>query len=67
MARVKVGDVIEVTTVKGVVYAQYTYKHRRYGALIRVYRHFFEARPKDFGNLLEADPTFTCFSLWVLQ
>ena len=38
MARLKIGDIVEIKTGKGLVYAQYTHKHQQYGALLRVFR-----------------------------
>ncbi|MCY2926143.1 MAG: hypothetical protein NT031_12015 [Planctomycetota bacterium] len=34
--KVNVGDVIEIKTSKGLVYALYTHRHPQYGALLRV-------------------------------
>ena len=38
MARLKIGDIVEIETSKGNVYAQYTHKHKQYGALLRVFK-----------------------------
>jgi hypothetical protein len=61
MAKLKIGDVVEIKTANGLVYAQYTHKHKQFGALLRVFRRFYEARPDDFVKLVEDKPTFMCF------
>lgn len=64
MARLKIGDIVEIKTGKGLVYAQYTHKHQkhpRYGALLRVFRKFYGVRPRDFTELARNRPTFMCF------
>jgi hypothetical protein len=61
MARLKIGDIVEIMTGKGLVYAQYTHKHNQYGALLRVFRKFCGVRPSDFTELARNRPTFMCF------
>lgn len=50
MARIKIGDVIEIQTTKGYFYAQYTHKDPTYGALIQVNRNPFRERPRDIED-----------------
>jgi hypothetical protein len=62
--RVKIGDIIEIPTAKGLAYAQYTHKHQQsphYGALIRVLDGLFESRPKDFADLVKKRHRFVVF------
>jgi hypothetical protein len=61
MARLKIGDIVEIKTGKGLVYAQYTHKHQQYGALLRVFRKFYGVRPSDFTELVRSRPAFMCF------
>jgi hypothetical protein len=61
MARLKIGDIVEIKTGKGLVYAHYTHKHLQYGALLRVFRMFYEVRPSDFTELVTNRPAFMCF------
>lgn len=61
MARIKIGDVVEVQTSKGLAYAHFTHKHAEYGNLLRVFRRFFEVRPTDFQGLVNSEPAFVCF------
>jgi hypothetical protein len=61
MARLKIGDIVEITTGKGLVYAQYTHKHKMYGALLRVFRKFHGVRPSDFTELVRNRAAFMCF------
>jgi hypothetical protein len=59
--RVKFGDIIEIPTRKGFVYAQYTHKNRQMGALLRVLDGFFEKRPCNFVELANKDHKFIIF------
>jgi len=61
MRRVKIGDIIEITTSKGLAYAQYTHRHKQYSALIRVLEGLFESRPKDFATLVKQRHRFVTF------
>jgi hypothetical protein len=58
--RPKVGDIIEIPLPEnGTGYAQYTHKHKQYGALLRV----FQVREKvdDIAELTNASHQFTTF------
>lgn len=61
MTKPKIGDVVEIPTSKGLAYAQYTHKHKQYGALLRVYSRFYETRPSDIQHLVNEQPTFSTF------
>jgi hypothetical protein len=64
MARLKIGDIVEIKTGKGLAYAQYTHKHDkppRYGALLRVFGKFYDVRPSDLTELVRNRPAFMCF------
>ncbi|MCG7564632.1 hypothetical protein [Pseudoalteromonas sp. McH1-42] len=61
MARLKIGDIVEVKTSKGNVYAQYTHKHKQYGALLRVFNRAYEHRPEDLSNAINESVQFSAF------
>ena len=61
MAKIKIGDVVEIKTSKGLAYAQYTHKHKQYGALLRVFDGFHVVRPIDFTGIANSCPKFSCF------
>lgn len=63
-ARIKVGDVFEIRTTKGLAYAIYTNNHSdppKYGALIRVFDKIFPARPTKMRDLLDVRVRFETF------
>jgi len=59
--RIKIGDIIEVPTPRGVAYAQYINKHKTYGALLRVFSQLHDDRPSDVSQPLDGDVQFICF------
>lgn len=61
MVKLKIGDVVEIKTAKGLAYAQYAHKHKQYGALLRVFGDFHDNRPNGFAELVKNKPTFMCF------
>jgi hypothetical protein len=62
MARIKVGDVVEIPTPKGLAYAQYINKHQKYGALIRVFSSLYDHRPDNVAaEALNRAVQFICF------
>lgn len=61
MAKLKIGDIIEIKTQKGFAYAQYTHKHEQYGALIRVFGNLYGTRPHELQEFIEGHPSFLCF------
>ena len=60
-ARVRIGDIVEITTKRGLAYAQYTHRHRRYGALLRVLEGLCEERPGSFRGLAGGKMRFHTF------
>src|SRR6266850_2017215 len=60
-SRIRVGDVIEIVTDKGLAYAQYVLKKEQWGALIRVLPGFFEKRPSDLCDLVREKEIFVTF------
>ena len=60
MARLKLGDVVEISTPKGLAYSQYINKHRQYGALLRVFSRLHDRRPDAIGAATD-DVQFICF------
>ena len=61
MAKLKIGDVVEIKTARGFGYLHYTHKHRQYGALLRAFPGFYEARPSHLTELVRGVSTFQCF------
>jgi hypothetical protein len=61
MAKLKLGDVVEIRTSKGLAFAQYTHQHKQYGAMLRVFRDIFQARPSNMEDLIKLHPAFICF------
>lgn len=63
--RVKIGDVVEVLTSKGLAYAQVTHihseEHSSYGPLLRIAPGFFTERPERFEELLWKEPVAMMF------
>jgi hypothetical protein len=61
MAKAKTGSVFELSTPRGLAYAQCTHLHARYGHLIRVLPGFFEQRPNGFELLARRPTVFVTF------
>jgi hypothetical protein len=61
MGRLKIGDIIEISTQKGLAYAQFTHKHRVFGELIRIIPGFWQRRPESFGAIADQAHVFVCF------
>ena len=59
--RVKIGDVIEIPTSRGLAYAQYSHRKPKWGALLRVFPGFYAERPDDFGPVVEGESAFVTF------
>ena len=59
--RIKIGDIIEIKTDKGLVYAQYTHKNSLMGNLIRVFTGFYKERPISFEGIVNGDIRFMTF------
>ena len=60
MRRIKLGDIFEIATPKGLAYAQYTHKHKEFGELVRVFNGQHTVRPNDLRNVM-AEVQFLCF------
>lgn len=63
MRKLKIGDIIEIKTNIGLVYAQYTHEHVEYGSLIRVFDCRFEERPTCFKSVVTIPVQITTFIL----
>jgi hypothetical protein len=61
LKRIKIGDVIEMQTAKGLSYAQLSHIHPRYGALIRILSGFFKSRPVELFKLINEPESFVVF------
>lgn len=61
MSRIKLGDVVEIPTPKGLAYAQYINKHGKYGALLRVFSKTHRQRQLDLDTIVAGDVQFMCF------
>ncbi|GAA3102553.1 hypothetical protein GCM10010520_54600 [Rhizobium viscosum] len=59
--RIKIGDVIQILTSKGVSYAQVTHKHLRYGHLLRVFDGFYADRLDNFSKVVASPVLFSAF------
>jgi hypothetical protein len=57
----RLGDIIEIKTARGLSYAQYTHKHSQYGALLRVFEEAFAIRPTDFSQVVLLPVQFVTF------
>jgi hypothetical protein len=61
MAKLKIGDIVEIPTSKGFSYAQYSHKHKQYGALLRVFWGSYNVRPCEFDEVVHGGVRFMCF------
>ena len=63
--RIKIGDIVEVPTSKGLAYAQVTHihseEHSSYGPLVRIFPGFFTKRPERFDELVRQEPVAIMF------
>jgi len=59
--RVRLGDLLEVVTPRGLAYVQYAGKHPEYGYAIRVLPGFFQTRPQDWTTLASQQGYFTFY------
>jgi len=59
--KVKIGDVIEIKTRKGLAYAQYTHRVEGYSYLIQVKEGFYHERPKSFLEMVNKESTIIKF------
>jgi hypothetical protein len=61
MARVRIGDVVEIPTVRGLAYAQYTHSNPQWGALLTVLPGFHGTRATDLVALVSQREKFRTF------
>ena len=62
--RPRIGDVVEISTPRGLAYAQFTHKHDappKFGALIRVAPGYYDVRPASFSQIVALQPQFMTF------
>lgn len=59
--RPRIGDIVEIPVDAQLAYCQYTHKHSRYGALIRVFDGIYDRRPEDIPALAEGIVAFSTF------
>jgi hypothetical protein len=59
--RLKIGDLVEIPTRKGLSYAHYTHKDEVCGQLIFVYKGFYNERPEILEEILEKEVQFYIF------
>ena len=61
MARVKIGDIIEIKTKTGLFYAQYTHRDPEYVELIQVAKVRFDKRPDSLEDIVNAETGIITF------
>ena len=62
--KVRIGDIIEIRTSRGLAYAIYTHRHDkppRYGALLRVFDRLFSSRPDALEEIAKLPVRFSTF------
>lgn len=59
--KVRIGDVIEIPTVKGLAYAQLSHNVKQWGSLLRILPGFHAARPEGFSDLVGQQERFVVF------
>ena len=62
--KVKIGDLVEIKTSKGLAYALYTHRHEkppRYGAMLTVFEGLHASRPPRIECVAESRVQFTTF------
>lgn len=63
--RIKISDIVEIPTSKGLAYAQVTHihsqEHSSYGPLVRIVPGFFIKRPERFDELVRKEPVAIMF------
>ena len=53
-----IGDIIEIPTAKGFIYAQCTHTHQNFGEVLRIFKDFYKERPSDFTNMASEKEKF---------
>jgi len=62
--KIRIGDVIEILTKRGLAYAQYTHEFSmppRWGSLIKVLQGFYAVRPSNFDDVVRTTTQFKIF------
>jgi len=59
--RIKVGDIIEIKTNKGLSYAQYTHKDDMMGILIHIFKEIYDERPENLDAVVKEEVQFSTF------
>jgi Domain of unknown function (DUF4259) len=62
--RLKLGDIVEIYTSRGLAFAQYVNRHTKlpnYGTLMRILPGIFPERPLDFEPTVNAEGSYCCF------
>lgn len=60
MARLILGDLVEISTPRGLAYAQYINSHKKYGALLRVFSGLHDRR-LEHVKFATGEVQFVCF------
>lgn len=53
---IKIGDVFQILTSKGICYGQVIHTHPKWKFVIAIFREFFKKEPDDFSKLLNTEP-----------
>ena len=64
MKKVKIGDIVEIETSKGLAYAIYTHRHAKpptFGALLRIFDQVYPRRPSNLEDLATKPIRFSTF------
>jgi hypothetical protein len=59
--RIRIGDVVEIPTAKGLAYAQYSHKKEQWGSLLRILPGTFGNRPEDLAAVVRQKELFVTF------
>lgn len=59
--QLRIGDIIEVTTPRGLAYLQYCYEEPMFGSLVRVLHGTYRERPSDLDQLAARPERFVAF------
>jgi len=62
--RVRIGDIVEIRTAKGLAYALYTHRYAeppKYGALLRVFDRLYPSRPGNIAEIILNPVKFSTF------
>jgi Regulator of ribonuclease activity B len=59
--KLKIGDIAEIATPKGLAYVQYTHETKDFGELVRVLPGLYVSRPPDFAELAKQPELYFVF------